>query len=129
MNGGLDIGGFLTGTRKGFYGTMTARYQATIAASLRVSYNNVDLVEGSFETTLVGMRFAYSFSPRVYLQSLIQYNSQAGIWSGNVRFGWLSTAGTGLFIVYNEQRQTGTNAGPLDRALIAKFSRQFSLIN
>ncbi|NIM48849.1 MAG: hypothetical protein GTN62_03580 [Gemmatimonadales bacterium] len=129
VNGGLDIGGFLTGTRKGFYGTMTARYQATIAASLRVSYNNVDLVEGSFETTLVGMRFAYSFSPRVYLQSLIQYNSQAGIWSGNVRFGWLSTAGTGLFIVYNEQRQTGTNAGPLDRALIAKFSRQFSLIN
>ena len=80
--------------------------------------------EGSFTTTLIGLKTAYSFTPRIYLQSLIQYNDQTRSLSGNVRFGWLGPAGTGLFVVYNEGRQTGPGSGPLDRALVVKFTRQ-----
>jgi hypothetical protein len=68
----------------------------------------------------------------MYLQSLIQYNSQAANWSGNIRFGWLNTAGTGLFVVYNDVQQSDDVLGPLtaqNRALIVKFTRQFNLIN
>jgi hypothetical protein len=63
----------------------------------------------------------------MFLQSLIQYNNQARSLSGNIRFGWLGPAGTGLFLVYNEGRQTGTGSRPLERAFIAKFTRQFDL--
>jgi hypothetical protein len=51
---------------------------------------------------LIRARLSYNFTPRLYLQSLVQYNDEAEIWSTNLRFGWLQTANTGLFIVFNQ---------------------------
>jgi hypothetical protein len=127
FNGGLDVGGFYTGKRRGVFGTLTGRHGATVAAALRVSHSDVELREGSFEAVLASLRLAYSFTPRVYLQWLVQYSNQAEQWSGNLRFGWLNTAGTGLFVVYNEAQRTRTPVGPLRRGLIVKFTRQFDL--
>ncbi|HXV86122.1 MAG TPA: hypothetical protein VD793_05470, partial [Gemmatimonadales bacterium] len=130
FNGGIDWGGFLSGERRGGFGTLTYRTGATLATSLRLTYSDVELAEGDFQVTLLAFRAAYSFTPRVYLQSLIQYNKQAATWSGNVRFGWLGTAGTGLFVVYNDVQQAPALDGPLTpvgRALIVKFTRQFQL--
>lgn len=127
FNGGLDVGGFLSGHRRGGFGTLTARGGATLLAALRVSYSRVELPEGRFEATLLGLRVGYAFTPRLYLQSLVQYSNQTETWSGNVRFGWLNTAGTGLFLVYNRAERTGALAAPLSRAFIVKFTRQLSL--
>jgi len=131
INGGLDWGGFLSGTRHGVFNTVTLRAGAALASSLRVAYNRVALAEGRFSTTLITARVAYNFTPRMYLQSLIQYNQQAGAWSGNLRLAWLNTAGTGLFVVYNESRAAerwNDLAGPMGRSLIVKFTRQFTLV-
>ncbi|OGU03530.1 MAG: hypothetical protein A2W29_09195 [Gemmatimonadetes bacterium RBG_16_66_8] len=130
FNGGIDWGGFLSGRRRGGFGTLTYRTGARLATSLRATYSDVELREGDFEIVLLALRAAYSFTPRIYLQSLIQYSEQAQTWSGNVRFGWLGTAGTGLFVVYNDVREAAAVAGPLTpvgRALIIKFTRQFQL--
>jgi hypothetical protein len=130
LNGGIDWGGFLSGRRHGGNGTLTYRTGAKLATSLRVTYSDVNLAEGDFEVALVALRVAYSFTPRVYLQSLMQYNEQARSWSGNVRFGWLGTAGTGLFVVYNDVQEATSLTGPFDavgRAVIVKFTRQFQL--
>ncbi len=62
---------------------------------------------------------------------MVQYNEQAGSWSGNVRYGWLNTAGTGLFIVFNESHAAERwhdVSGPLGRAVIVKFTRQFNVV-
>ena len=90
-------------------------------------YNDVHLDQGNFVRQLIGNRVAYFFTPRIFAQSLVQYNNQAHIWSANARLGWLSTAGTGLFIVYND----GENADgyfnwmqPQTRSFIVKYSRQ-----
>ena len=131
INGGLDWGGFLSGTRRGINNTLTVRAGAAFASSLRVSYNNLDLAEGSFSTALIALRLAYNFTPRMYLQSLVQYNEQAGSWSGNIRYGWLNTAGTGLFIVFNQSHAADRwydVSGPLGRAVIVKFTRQFHVV-
>ena len=45
---------------------------------------------------------SYSFSPRVFVQSLIQYNDRADAWTSNFRFGWLQQANTGVFLVYTD---------------------------
>jgi hypothetical protein len=133
LEGRIDIGGFYSGHRKGTTSTANLRLGETFTAGLRVSYYDVDLREGSFHTSLLGLRAAYSFSPRLYLQSLLQYNKQTRNFSGNVRLGWLSSAGTGLFIVYNDIEHHGSLAttqlepGPLDRTLIIKFTRLFEL--
>ena len=47
-------------------------------------------------------------SPRaLFVQALVQYNDRIDNWSTNLRLGWLQTANTGLFIVYNENREVG----------------------
>ena len=45
-----------------------------------------------------------------------------------MRFGWLNTAGTGLYIVFNDGRQAGgffDLGAPQQRSLFVKFTRQF----
>jgi hypothetical protein len=133
IEGRIDIGGFYSGHRKGTTSTLNVRRGETFTAGLRVSYYDVDLAEGSFHTSVIGLRAAYSFTPSVYLQSLVQYNNQTRNVSTNLRFGWLSTAGTGLFVVFNDIEhdgslaRTGFPVGPQVRALVVKFTRLFDL--
>jgi hypothetical protein len=133
IDGRIDIGAFYSGHRKGTETSLNARFGDALVASLRVDYYDIDLAQGSFETAVLGVRAAYSFTPRIYLQSLLQYNNQTRNFSSNVRFGWLGTAGTGLFVVYNDiehygsLNRTGLPRGPHERALILKFTRQFDL--
>jgi hypothetical protein len=133
---GGDVGSFLSGTLKNGFGTLEFRRGATLAGQLHFEHNKVDLAEGSFDASLARARIGYSFSPNLFIQSLVQYSSQSRIWSGNVRLGWLDTAGTGLFIVYNERQLTeglfrphqGTIfQDPLERTLLVKFTRQFDM--
>ena len=73
---------------------------------------------------------SYSFSPRVYVQALVQYNDRANLWSSNVRFGWLNQANTGLFVVYNDtQGLVDSTLMRADRSLTIKFSRLVDLLN
>ena len=136
----INFGSFLSGSRAGGNGSVTWRPNASFSTSARINYFNVDLPQGEFETVLLGMNFGYFFTPRVYLQSLVQYSNQIDSWSANLRFGWLNTAGTGLFIVYNDLQgfdyPDGLNPdggrfierGTLARSLILKFTRQFNLM-
>jgi hypothetical protein len=102
-------------------------------ASLRGFYYRVWLPQGNFERALLGLRAAYSFTPRIYLQALLQYNDQTESFSSNLRFGWLGTAGTGLYVVFNDTESTGPfertgfERGPVDRTLVLKFTRQFDI--
>jgi hypothetical protein len=128
FDGGIDWGSFLSGNRRGGFGTLSYRAGSAFSTSVRYAYNDVDLPEGDFTTRLLTWRAGYFFTPRVYLQSLIQYSDQADTWAANLRFGWLNTAGTGLFIVLNEARGFDTleRDTPLHRGLMIKFTRQFN---
>lgn len=124
----LDAGQFYTGTRAGATTTFTVRHGTSLTSSLLVDYNDVRLDEGSFTRSLVGLRLNYYFTPRIFAASLLQYSDQAGAFASNARFGWLSTAGTGLFIVVNEGRQASGLfdwVRPQSRSLVVKYTRQF----
>ncbi len=135
LQGRIDIGGFYSGRRAGTGSTLNVRAGRTFASSLRVDYYDVQLAEGDFTTLLWRLRSAYSFTPRIYVQTLLQYNRQSDTFSSNVRFGWLNTAGTGLFLVFNDLENTGSfdrtqlPEGPLDRAVLLKFTKQVNLGN
>ena len=47
--------------------------------------------------------------------------------SENLRFHLLETAGTGLFVVYNNTESL-EGLGPINRAFIVKYVRQFDLL-
>ncbi|HEX9166975.1 MAG TPA: DUF5916 domain-containing protein [Gemmatimonadales bacterium] len=124
----LELGGFYNGSKYGGNATLTLRPSAAFAGSLLVDYNDVSLEQGDFVRSLVGVRVGYFFTPRISLQSLIQYSNQAQLWSANVRFAWLNTAGTGLFVVFNDSEEATGFARwtqPRARALTVKYTYQF----
>jgi hypothetical protein len=127
-----DVGPFYNGTRNGGSVTFTYRHGASLSSSLLLDYNDIHLDQGSFERKLVGARLAYFFTPRLFVQSLTQYSNQAQAWSANARLGWLSTAGTGLFVVLNDGEEAdGFFAWrrPQSRSLVVKYARQFGTGN
>ncbi len=123
-----DVGGFYNGTRRGGAVTLAARHASALTTSLRIEYNDVRLDQGDFVRSLIAARIAYFFTPRIMTQTLVQYSNQARTWTANARFAWLSTAGTGLFIVFNEGQEADGFFrwnGPQARSLIVKYTRQF----
>ncbi len=91
----------------------------------RYSANWVDLEEGSFTTHLVGSRVTFTATPLMFISALVQYSSAADAVSTNVRWRWEYQPGSELFVVFNEERDTGMHGFPqlLNRALIVKLNR------
>ena len=123
-----DYGAFLTGTQSSPTFQMILRDGGRFAVDATWNYRAIDLPEGAFHTNLGNMRVTYNFTPSVFVQSLLQYNDRTDRWSTNLRFHWLETAGTGLFIVYNDTEALN-GIGPVNRAFIVKYVRQFDLLN
>jgi hypothetical protein len=122
-----DYLNFYNGTRTGNTVTITGRHGASVSSSLMVDFQDVYLDQGHFFRKLIGTRVAYFFTPRMFVQSLMQYGNQASVWTANARFGWLNAAGTGLYVVFND----GENADsffswnqPQSRSLVVKYTRQ-----
>ncbi len=123
-----DVGGFYNGTRRGGSVTLSARRGSSVSASLLTEYNDVRLDQGSFTRVVIAPRVAYFFTPRIMFQTLVQYSNQVDAWTANARFGWLGTAGTGLFVVFNEGQEADGFfqwRRPQSRSLIVKYTRQF----
>jgi hypothetical protein len=124
----LEAGGFYNGTRSVATTTLTIRQGSALSTSLLVDYNTVHLDQGNFIRSRLGFRFGYFFTPRVFLQSLVQYNNNDQVFSANIRFAWLNTAGTGLFIVLNDAEFADGVVEwtrPRARSIVMKFTRQF----
>jgi hypothetical protein len=122
-----EFGPFYNGRRIGETVTVTYRRGASLTTSLLVDYQDVSLDQGDFVRSLVGVKVGYFFTPRVFVQSLVQYNNQARVWTANARFGWLSAAGTGLFVVFNEGQEANGFfdwVQPQSRSVVVKYTRQ-----
>ena len=123
------VGGLFGGDRISIQPSVTVRVGETFNTSFEWSYNDLRLPGGDFTTNLARLRASYSFTTRMFFQALVQYNDRADLWSSNLRFGLLSDANTGLFVVYNDIQGIGsgvpTGAG---RTLTLKYSYLFDLL-
>ena len=126
----FTVGGFFGGTRRAVRVSVTARAGETFNTTVDWQRNDVDLPWGDFVTNLVATRVSYSFSPRVFTQALLQYNDRLDVWSTNLRFGWLQSSNTGLFIVLNDtQDLLDQSTRPFGRSLIVKYSHLLDVLN
>jgi hypothetical protein len=107
--------GSVSARHGGFYdGTLTSvgfnrgRVEVFPQLSLEpsVSHNWVRLPGRSFNTMLAATRISYTFTPRMFLSALVQYNSAADRISANARLRWEYRPGSELFLVYTEERDT-----------------------
>ena len=133
VSAGVTFGEFYSGTRSSPHGSVSYRFRDRLTTSVSMNYFDVKLDEGSFTTSLVRLTGSYSFTPRIYLQANLQYNDDSKNLGSNIRLGWLDTAGTGLFIVYNDTEflgdidPLGFRSGPRQRQLVIKYTKLFNL--
>jgi hypothetical protein len=120
-------GGFYDGDFNSIETTAAWRASARFQTTVGYTRQNIDLPSGTFHTDLVPFKISYAFTTLANLQALVQYNNQTSQVSSNIRLALLDRSGTGLFVVYNDRRDT-TDFNPLEqlgRSFVVKYTRLF----
>ena len=122
------IGGFFGGYRQNVDLTIGNRFGNRFTSEIISKYNDVHLPGGNFITHLIRTRLTYAFSPKIYIQFLIQYNNQSDEWSINSRFIWQKSAATGLYLVFNQtQDYDGIPIDYKTTSMVFKYSYLFDV--
>jgi hypothetical protein len=94
-----------------------------------VSFNWIDLPHASFTATLLSGRGMFSFSPRMFVAALVQYNSTSHLMTTNLRWRWEYRPGSDVFLVYSDGRDTLGSGFPAlsNRGVTLKITRLFRM--
>ena len=122
------VGGYFGGNRFSSINKINLRFGNKFNSSLSFNYNNLKLKNGTINAIVSGIRFAYSFTPRIFIQSLIQHNNISNITSLNMRFGWLKNANTGLFLVLNTIKDKDFIDKIDNQIITIKYNYQFEIL-
>ena len=122
------IGGYYGGDRFLFSNNIKYRIGNKFNSTLNLDYTKLNLENGDINALITGLRLSYSFSPKMYLQSLIQYNNVTNVTSVNTRFGMLQTANSGLFVVINFIKDSDWFDYINNRSISVKYSYQFDAL-
>ena len=121
-----EYGSFYSGHKLAFSASRgRVKITPRLSAEPTFSINKVDLAEGSFTAKLAGSRVTYTMTPSMFASALVQYNSAIHALMANVRLRWEYRPGSELFVVFNEERDTGAPRFPdlANRAVIVKINR------
>ena len=122
------VGGYYGGDRFLFSNNLKYRIGNKFNSTLNLDYTKLNLENGDINALITGLRLSYSFSPKMYLQSLIQYNNVTNVTSVNTRFGMLQTANSGLFVVINFIKDSDWFDYINNRSISVKYSYQFDAL-
>ena len=94
-----------------------------------VTLNWVDLPAGRFRNELLTLRAIFTPGPRSLINGLVQYNQTDRTISSSVRLRWEYTAGSELFVVYSDGRNTEDARVPglVNRSFAVKLTRLFRM--
>jgi hypothetical protein len=104
-------------------GSLMVNPTANVSAVVGYNHNSVDLPNGAFDADIASLQLTLAFTTQMTLNALIQYNESEDELSGNIRFNFIHTPGSDLFLVLNEQRGTPDDLWALDsRSAVAKLT-------
>jgi hypothetical protein len=116
-----SVGEFYDGYRRGYAAGPTLRLNDALNTSLVAQVQDVELSTGNYVSTLITGRVNYNFSTKMFVNALLQYNTDSRQWSSNLRFNVIHRPLSDFFLVYNERRDE-RSGDLLDRALVAKMT-------
>ena len=122
-NAGVTTGNFFDGEKDSYSLGFLLQPGYRFNTDVSWSYDDVRLPSGDFTTNLVTTRLRYSFTTTMFLNALIQYNSNLREFSSNIRFNFIYKPLSDFFLVYNERRSSTGEVR--ERALIAKLTYLF----
>jgi hypothetical protein len=121
----VNAGEFYNGHLAALGGGVLVRPNANLSLELNYTRTQVDLPvkSGAYGTDLGLARIVYSFTPRLFAKVFTQYNSDDARFRFNLLVNWIHRPGSNLFLVYNEEQDTGgANWRSRNRTLLAKFN-------
>ena len=95
---------FFGGTRTDVQFRVGLRATSRIAMEALFNRSDVDLPVGAFVADLASLRFDLALSPDMTLRTLSQYNSTTSEISTSVRFNWIYSPGSDIYVSYDEMR-------------------------
>ena len=130
LNFGLQFiaGGFFGGDRITAAPNVGYRIGDRFRANLSVNHNDIKVPSGELKFNLSRLKLSYSFSSKVAVQGFVQHNERDDILATNLRFSWLRSANSGLFVVYNEIDEDGFFPGRPRKEFIIKYSHIFDVL-
>ncbi len=104
-------------------GSVTLIPNANVSAVLGYTHNRIDLPNGALDADIASFRLAVAVTTQLTADALIQYNQAADELSANIRFNFIHTPGSDLFLVINEQRGMSDSIWDLNtRSTVAKIT-------
>ena len=102
---------FFDGTRTDVRATVGVRATSRISAEAMFNRSDVTLPGGAFIADLASLRLDLTLSPRMTFRSLSQWNSTTGELNNSIRFNWIYSPGSDIYIAYDELRLDGDPLG------------------
>lgn len=131
------LGEYFNGHRQNIDGGINFRMQPHAVVSLTFSYNRIRLPApyGSSDLVLLGPKFDFTFSRKLFWTTYIQYNNQINNMNINSRLQWRFKPVSDLFLVYTDNYFAETNSHdqffyvgqPKLRALVVKLTYWLNL--
>lgn len=92
------------GTINQFSLTLAARLGKNVGLSMDAGRNWVHLPAGAFTADLLSAKLSLAFTTRLFVNTLVQYNSLDRTVASNLRFQYIFRPGSDLYLVINEAR-------------------------
>jgi hypothetical protein len=107
VSGGLSLsrGGFWSGERTQYGGSLTLRPVPGFNLSTGFEHNHVELPEASFTTELIRLGGGWHMNPWVSLTGSLQYDNISDVVGAYSRFRWIVRPGSDVFLVYTHNWQ------------------------
>ena len=102
---------FFDGTRTDVQATLGVRATSRISAEAMFNRSDVSLPGGDFIADLASLRLDLTISPRMTFRSLSQWNSTTGELNNSIRFNWIYSPGSDIYVAYDELRLDGDPLG------------------
>ena len=120
----FNWGDFYSGNRNEHSAALQVRpnYRLTIRADYQRNY--VELPQARFRTNELGLRLDYSFNPRMFLNTFIQYNNESDRITSHVRFRLIHRPLSDIYVVYNGVRDRENSE--TDWTLSLKYTHLFN---
>jgi hypothetical protein len=127
VSGGVGVsgGGFFNGSRTSLELSTLWRVNYHLRMEFFAEHNTISLPDQDFSVDLLGTRINYAYSTRLFASAFVQYNAAADEIVTNLRFNFIHSPLSDLFLVYRERRDV--NGGALtDQVLTIKLTKLFS---
>jgi hypothetical protein len=122
-NTNVGYGQFYSGTRLGAMFQGSFRFRPWGTFGLTYDYNDIRLAEGYGKKNLHLARFNgnISFSNKLFLTNVVQYNSRNNNFSAFSRLQWRYSPMSDIFLIYNENHDT-EGLGIKNRSMVLKVT-------